>query len=236
MSGLAALIPAEQRPIIRRLASDLGVGVGLHVFGETCKSLIALAVIALALAALHAPAPISPALIVAVLRVVPIAGLGLSMVAIAVATAPLGVATAVLAGLATGVLLLALQRAIPRLLRSREYNPLLVAFVALLLASTLGWIGLVLAPAVTAAVQITIEAAFRAHHDAALAPVTLANIRERFDQLTAEAVAKKRRSRRTLGLLDNLGRLLADVEAMEREEFHSPHGPPRSPHVEDRAA
>jgi hypothetical protein len=34
-----------------------------------------------------------------------------------------------------------------QLLRSREYNPLLVAFVALLLASAIGWVGLVLAPA-----------------------------------------------------------------------------------------
>ncbi|HEY2903693.1 MAG TPA: AI-2E family transporter [Polyangia bacterium] len=235
MSGLGALIPAEHRPLFRRLASDLGVGVGLHVFGETCKSLIALAVTALALAALHAPAPISPALLVAVLRVVPIAGLGLSMLAMAVAVAPLGMVTAAIVALGTGVLLLALQRIVPRLLRSREYNPLLVAFVALLLASTIGWVGLILAPAVAAAVQITIEAAFRAHQDAAQAPVTLADIRARFDQLAAETMAKKRASRRTLGLLSNLGGLLAAVESMERDPHHHPHDHQR-PRFEDRAA
>jgi predicted PurR-regulated permease PerM len=234
MSGLAALIPAELRPLFRRLASDLGVGVGLHVFGETCKSLIALAVTALALAALHAPAPISTALLVAVLRVVPIAGLGLSMLVVAVAVAPLGVVMAAIVALCTGALLLALQRIVPRMLRSREYNPLLVAFVALLLASTIGWIGLVLAPAVAAAVQITIEAAFRARQDAAQAPVTVADIRARFDQLTAESLAKKSTSRRRLGLLSNLGGLLAAVESIERGDHH-PHDHHR-PRFEDRAA
>lgn len=231
VSGVAALIPARHRPFFRRLSSDLGVGVGLHVFGEACKSLIALAVVALSLAAMHAPSPILPAMLVAVLRLVPIVGLALSTVAVGAAAAPLGMTPALVSAAVTWLILLGLQNVMPRLLRSREYNPLLVAFVALLLASAIGWVGLVLAPAVAAAIQITIEAVLRAREATASAPVTTADIRDRYELLAATALAKKRSSRRTLGLLANLGTLIRDVEALEDD-----HRPRSHPSVEHRAA
>jgi hypothetical protein len=107
-----------------------------------------------------------------------------------------------------------------------------VAFVALLLASAIGWVGLVLAPAVAAAIQITIEAALRARDGATLAvPATTREIRERYEILAATALARPRISRRTLGLLASLGTLIGDVEALER-------GPrvQRRPEIEHRAA
>ena len=231
VSGVAALIPARHRPFFRRLSSDLGVGVGLHVFGEGCKSLIALALVALPLAALRAPSPILPAMLVAILRLVPIVGLALSMLVVGLALAPVGTGAALAGAAATWLALLALQHAMPRLLRSREYNPLLVAFVALLLASAIGWVGLMLAPAVAAAFQITIEAALRAREASAMAPASTADIRERYELLAARALARKRTSRRTLGLLANLGRLIGDVEGLEHGNL-----PPRRSHVEHRAA
>ena len=63
----------------------------------------------------------------------------------------------------------------------------------------------------------------------------LADIRARYDQLAAETLAKKRASRRTLGLLSNLGGLLAAVESLERDQHHHPRDHHR-PRVEDRAA
>ncbi|HVR63666.1 MAG TPA: AI-2E family transporter [Polyangia bacterium] len=231
VSGVAALIPARHRPFFRQLSSDLGVGVGLHVFGEACKSLTALALVALPLAALHAPSPILPAMLVAVLRLVPIAGVALSTLVVGVAMVPLGTAAALVGAPATWLLLLGLQHAMPRLLRSREYNPLLVAFVALLLASAIGWVGLMLAPAVAAAIQITIEAALHAREARAIAPASTADIRDRYELLAARALARKRTSRRTLGLLANLGALIGDVEGLERGNL-----PPAGSHVEHRAA
>ncbi|HXI55203.1 MAG TPA: hypothetical protein VNO55_04045, partial [Polyangia bacterium] len=122
---------------------------------------------------------------------------------------------AVIAAATVWVLLIVLQRAVPRLLRSREYNPLLVAFVALLLASSIGWVGLVLAPAVAAAIQIAIEAVFRARHDAADTLTSTADVRARYEALAASALANPRTSRRTLGLLANLGQLLADAQRLQ---------------------
>jgi predicted PurR-regulated permease PerM len=238
VSGLAALIPVKQRPLFRRLASDLGVGVGLHVFGEACKSMIALVVVALALVAVKAPSPILPALLVAILRMVPIIGVGLATLVVAVAAAPVGMAAAVVAAAAVWVLLIVLQRTVPRLLRSREYNPLLVAFVALLLASSIGWVGLVLAPAVAAAIQIAIEAVFRARHDAADALTSTADVRARYEALAASAVADPRTSRRTLGLLANLGQLLADAQRLQikLKAIERRRGRDRRAEVEDHRA
>src|SRR5258708_4784748 len=118
-----------------------------------------------------------------------------------------GPGVALLMAPALWLLLLGLQHAMPRLLRSREYNPLLVAFVALLLASAVGWVGLVLAPGVAAAIQITIEAVLRERDAAAATPATTGDIRERYEILAATALAKQQTSRRTLGLLANLGTL-----------------------------
>ena len=172
-------------------------------------------------------------MLVAVLRLVPIVGVALSTVVVAAAAAPVGTGVALLMAPAMWLLLLGLQHAMPRLLRSREYNPLLVAFVALLLASAVGWVGLVLAPGVAAAIQITIEAVLRERDAAAATPATTGDIRERYEILAATALAKQQTSRRTLGLLANLGTLIGDVERLARGD----RGRRRAGGVmEDRAA
>jgi predicted PurR-regulated permease PerM len=226
-SGLAALIPARHRPLFRRLAADLGIGVGRQVFGEACKSLLALAAVALGLLALGAPYPLLPAALVAVLRTVPIVGLGLSTVVVALAVAPLGLGASIALGVATWLLLMTLHGAVPRFLGARDYNPLLGAFVALLLASAIGPVGLVLAPALAAAVQIVIEILFNERECAPDALATTADVRARWLTLVSDLESKPWTSRKTMGLLRGLGLLLDDIQDLE--PLAPPSPPPPAP-------
>jgi predicted PurR-regulated permease PerM len=152
------LVPARRRARVRRIVARVERGVGRHVLSEGTKSVLTIAALALAFRLLGLEFPTLPAAFVGFVRVVPFAGIPLGALAAFVAGAPGGAGPAALAAGLTVVWMVFLDRALmPRLLAARAYHPVLVVVVIVTVTPLYGWAGLLIAPALAAALQILLE-------------------------------------------------------------------------------
>lgn len=152
-----SLIPATQRTWVRQLIEDIDTSVGTLILNEGLKSMLVSVVLALLFRLLGLPFPTVPALVIGLLRVVPLAGKALGLVVAVVAAAPAGPFALVAAPSLTLAASLTADRVCQRLLSCREMNPLLGIFMAVVTWNLLGWWGLLLAPPLSATLQTGLE-------------------------------------------------------------------------------
>lgn len=154
-----SMIPATQRAWVRHLMEDIETNVGSLILNEGLKTMLVSIVLALLFRLLQLPFPTVPALLIGLLRVVPLAGKALGLVIAMLAAAPAGTAQLVAAPLLTMAVFVGVDRAAHRLLSCRDPNPLLGVFMALVTWNLLGWPGLLLAPLLSATLQTGLETA-----------------------------------------------------------------------------
>lgn len=127
------------------------------------------------------------ALAVAVLRLVPLLGLPSSIAAAGLLGFATGPVEAALASGMTLVVLVALRAVKNRLFDAPRQNPILVILVVLGLAHAYGWIGIIAAPLVAAAIQACFGELV-ASRPAETAPATLDELRARAEQIDRGAM------------------------------------------------
>jgi hypothetical protein len=152
-----SLIPATQRAWIRHVIEDIETSVGALILSESLKIMTVTVLLALMFRGLGLPFPTFPALLIGLLRVVPLAGKALGLVVALVAAAPTGGLGLVAAPVATFLVFVAVDRACHRLISCHDLNPLLGIFIALVTWGAYGWSGLLLAPPISAALQTAIQ-------------------------------------------------------------------------------
>jgi predicted PurR-regulated permease PerM len=179
-----SLVPAPQRARARNVWRGVEGAVGGHLRTELAESAIAALLIAICFRLARVPTPTLPALAVGVLRIVPFFGPLLAAAAAALAGWAVGGRAALLAGTATLLLLLALERVFARrLFQVRRPSPTLTVMAAILFVDAFGTPGLLLASTAAIAAQTYVERVIGTHPRRARAPRSLAQIEQRIGRL-----------------------------------------------------
>ena len=150
-----SLLPSEQRKQARGVWRTIEPDLGAYIRSEVVQSLLAFVLLGLGYWLLGSPYPTLLALIGALAWLIPVVG------------APLAVILPLLMGLLTSVqlsmftiiytliVLIALQVWVePRLFKRNWDNPILTLVIMLVMADAFGWIGILVAPPLSAVCQI----------------------------------------------------------------------------------
>jgi predicted PurR-regulated permease PerM len=187
-----SLLPVERRVPARAAFAEVRAEVGAELRAELGQSLIAAAVLALGFRLLGLEYWGVPAALVGLLRLVPLLGLVLSPLAVAPFALAAGPAIGGASIGLTVVVLVVLRVVVaPRFFRAPTIDPILAVLVILGLTHDYGFIGLVVAPMVAAAVQALFTALVVARP--VVAPVTETRLRA-IDLLRARSAAFDRRA------------------------------------------
>ena len=158
-TGLASLLPKQERLHARRMFAEIGVQVGAYMRAQLLTSLLAGSMAFVILAVLRVPQPLALAVWMMVADVVPIVGpiIGTLAAVLMALTRGLPVAALVL-GLFTVYLLLEGNLIVPKLYGSSlKLSPLVVMLAFLFGAALLGMMGVLLALPVAASVPILLR-------------------------------------------------------------------------------
>ncbi|MBI3722500.1 AI-2E family transporter [bacterium] len=156
-----SLVPAHARPAATRIWTDVRTGVGAKVGQELVQSLLAIVVLDLGFHAMGLSYATLPAFASGLLRLVPLVGQCLAVLAALLAGLSLRPMLALLAATYALAVLFLLDAVVsPRVFGTRRYSPLVVTLTAFALADTYGLGGLLVAPAVAAAIQIVAQGLF----------------------------------------------------------------------------
>ena len=150
-----SLLPSEQRKHARGIWRTIEPDLGAYIRSEIVQSLLAVLLLGLGYWALGSPYPTLLALIGALAWLIPVAGVPLAVILplfIGLLTSlPLSLITV----LYTLVVLITLQVWVePRLFKRNWDNPILTLVILLVMADAFGWIGLLVAPPLSAVCQI----------------------------------------------------------------------------------
>jgi putative permease len=153
-----SLVPVDQRPSAQETWLAIKEGVGAKLRTDVLESALAGALLYAGYAAIGLEHPLLPAVAGGVLRLVPLVGWLLALLTTLVAGLVTDPTVAVVAAGYTAVVMIGLEAVVaPRLLRSRRYSSLLLTVLVLALADAYGVVGIVVAPALAAAIQIFFE-------------------------------------------------------------------------------
>lgn len=180
-----SLVPVDQRPYAQDTWFALKQGVGEKLRVDVIESLLASALLYVGFLAIGLEHPILPALAGGVFRLVPLVGWLLALLTTLVAGLVTDPTAAVFAAAYTAMVMTALEVVVaPRFLRARRYSSLLLTVAVLVLADAYGLFGILVAPALAAAVQILFEKRLSSSKARALAaqPSTVA-LEERLERL-----------------------------------------------------
>jgi putative permease len=186
-----SLVPVDQRPYARGTWLAMKRGVGEKIRADIAESVLASALLYLGFWLLGLHHPVLPALAGGVFRLVPLVGWLLALLTTLVAGLVTDPLLAVFAAAYTGIVLITLGTFVaPRLLRTRRYSPLLLTLVVLVLADAYGVFGILVAPAIAAAIQLFFEkwlSSFKAKpHASELSTAKLAERLVELQRLMAE--------------------------------------------------
>ena len=150
-----SLLPPGHRTRARSIWQTIEADLGVYIRSQVVQSLLAGLLLGLGYWALGSQYPTLLALVGALSILIPMVGVGLAVIL------PLffGLLTSVQLGLLTAlytlVVLVALEVWVkPRLFNPRQYNPILTVVILIAMAKAFGFIGIVVAPPLSAAVQI----------------------------------------------------------------------------------
>jgi putative permease len=150
-----SLLPPGQRNRTRNTWYAINIELGTYLRSQVIQSILAGLVLGLGYWALGSPYPTLLGLAGALSSLIPMVGLGLAMIL----PLSIGLITSVQLGMLTAaytlVILIALNVWVkPRLLNHRQYNPILAVVILIALAKAFGFIGIIAAPPLSAAIQI----------------------------------------------------------------------------------
>jgi putative permease len=150
-----SLLPPGHRTRARNIWQTIEADLGVYIRSQVVQSLLAGLLLGLGYWALGSPYPTLLALVGALASLIPMVGVGLAVIL------PLfiGLLTSVQLGLLTAlytlVVLIALEVWVkPRLFNHRQYNPILTVVILIAMAKTFGFVGIIAAPPLSAAIQI----------------------------------------------------------------------------------
>lgn len=207
-----SLLTAPRRQRTRKLWREIETALGVYLRSELFQVMFSFVLLAIGLTVIEYPYPILLSLIAALLMPLPIFGSPLAVLAVVLCSIFQKGSTTLVAAILTTLTHLFFFLAIePRLMGRWRYNPLLALFIVILLVETIGFVGLFLAPPLSALIQITLRALFsrqdRPNQSESLeqlitrmndveselgtdVPPGLVNIFERLNELIAQAQGK----------------------------------------------
>jgi predicted PurR-regulated permease PerM len=217
-----SLMPAPLRPRARAIWRGVEGAVGAHLRAELAESAVAMLLLAIAFRLAPLPTPILPALAVGVLRIVPFFGPVLAAGAAALAGWAVDGQTAAVAGLATLVLLFALERGIARrVFQIRRASPTLTMVASILFVEAFGTPGLLLASTVAVAVQATIEHVISTNPRRERSTRSLAQIEQRIGRVRRRLMGLSEEEAMQLGnVVGRLEALAATARSASSGELH----------------
>jgi putative permease len=150
-----SLLPSEQRKHAREIWRRIELDLGAYIRSELIQSLLAVLLLSIGYWLLGSPYPVLLALLGALAWLVPVVGVVLAVIPpllIGLLTSlPLSLFTV----LYTLIILVTLQMLVePRLYKRNWDNPILTLILMVALADAFGLIGIIIAPPVSAAIQI----------------------------------------------------------------------------------
>jgi predicted PurR-regulated permease PerM len=150
-----SLLPPGQRTRARNIWQTIEADLGVYIRSQVVLSLLAGLLLGLGYWALGSHYPTLLGLTGALAYLIPMVGVGMAVVLPLsiglLASVQLGLSTA----LYTLVVLIALEVWVkPRLFNHRQYNPILTVVILIAMAKSFGFIGIIAAPPLSAAIQI----------------------------------------------------------------------------------
>jgi predicted PurR-regulated permease PerM len=218
-----SLLPAEGRGPARNIWRSIETGVGAYVRSEAIQSLLAGLILGLGYWAIGMPVPVLLAFIGALAWLVPLLGGPLALIPVAIIGFLRGPWYAVAACGFTITVFLGLELVVERrLVDSRRYSPILVLVIMIAMVDVLGIVGLLVAPPLSAAVQIF----FTELVSQPAAPNKTLRAATQMDRLRDRVVAARQVASELDGppppelqsLLDRLGQLVDEVDDRVGEE------------------
>ena len=153
-----SLVSVDQRQRAQATWSALERGVGEKVRNDMAEGLLTVALLYVGFLVIGLEHPILPAVAGGIFRLVPLVGWLLALATTLVAGLATNPTVGVVAAAYVGVVMIGLEVGVaPRLMRARRYSSLLLTVVVLALADTHGILGLLVAPAIAAALQTFFE-------------------------------------------------------------------------------
>jgi putative permease len=150
-----SLLPSEQRKHARGIWRTIEPDLGAYIRSEIVQSLLAVLLLGLGYWALGSPYPTLLALIGALAWLIPVAGIPLAMILPLLIGLLTSLPLSLITVLYTLVVLITLQVWVePRLFKRNWDNPILTLTILLVMADAFGWIGLLVAPPLSAVCQI----------------------------------------------------------------------------------
>lgn len=153
-----SLVSVDARQRAQETWSALERGVGEKVRNDVAEGLLTVGLLYAGFVAVGLEHPILPAVLGGLLRLVPLVGWLFALATTLVAGLATNPTVGVVAAAYVGVVMIGLEVVVaPRLLRARRYSSLLLTVVVLALADAHGILGLLVAPAIAAALQTFFE-------------------------------------------------------------------------------
>jgi len=155
---LLSLLPVEQRAQARSIWRGIEKGVGAYIRSELIQSFLAGILLWLGYRLMGLDSPVLLALLGALAWLIPWFGALLAVIPAFLAGLSGGLGLGILAAAYTMVVLMAQEWVIePRIFRRQSYSSLVLVLVILILTDAFGLVGLILAPLVSAALQIVFK-------------------------------------------------------------------------------
>lgn len=184
-----SLLPPNRRAQVRDIWRTLEPELGAYIRNEAVQSLLAGLLLGLGYWVLGSPYPVLLALTAALSLLIPIVG----SVLVVVVAAVVGLLTSVQLSLFTALyaigVLVALKKWVePRLFERRHTNPILTVVILIALADAFGFVGIIVAPPLSAACQI-LWSRLVSHRAVAGSTDRISDLKERQAQVRARIQA-----------------------------------------------
>jgi putative permease len=207
-----SLLPAAARGQVRDVWRAVEPEMGAYIRNEAVSSLLAGLLLGLGYWLLGSPYPALLALIGALALLVPMVGVVVAVIAPLLVGLLTSVQLALFTGLYTIVVLIALKRWVePRLFKHGQYNPIVTILILIALADAIGLLGIIIAPPLSAALQI-LWGRLISYRAVSGAAAHLSDLQARQSRLAATIQAMDEPPHLVTSSLDRITELLAEAE------------------------
>lgn len=150
-----SLLPAGQRSRARRIWQAIDEGMGAYIRSEIVQGFIGIILLYAGYLLIGLPYPALLALLGGIAWLVPLVGVVFTVAPVLAVGLMEGTALGVAAVFYTAIVLLVLELVVePRFFNRRRYSPILTVLIMLVLIEDFGILGLIVAPPLSAAVQL----------------------------------------------------------------------------------
>ena len=155
---LLSLIPVDKRPTARRIWRGIDKGIGAYIRSELIQSVLAGLLLWLGYSLLGLDYPLLLAFIASLAWLIPWFGAVIAVIPALLVGLGSGILPGILAAVYTVLVLAVMEYIIePRIFKRHYYSSVVLVLVVLALAEAYGLVGLILAPLVSAGIQIVVK-------------------------------------------------------------------------------